>query len=697
LHQTLAIQMIFTRLRLSVFVALVFNCGLLVAQQPADTIPELSLEQLLQLKALDSSSVTEAELNARIEAVSQRPFSTREAPNVVTVITADEIRNSGARDLMDVLRMVPGIEFGSDVEGAVSIGIRGQWAAEGKVLITMDGVELNEIMYGFFLFGNDFPVTTIKRIEVVRGPGSIVNGGFAALGVINIITRDLTETPGVKVTTSAGATQAGFSRTSTEILLNTNTSDGWHISARGSLGNALRSDQQYRDLNGDSYNMRLCSEIKRRDAFATLSGHGLNIILMYRQYEMETQAPFGYIYPQQKYSNSFVQYRASATWNHKNSRGWSFNAGLHFNYDTPWQTIVGVPDDIPYSRSVKRTRFSGAVGHSITRNVSFNVGIQSFIDQGRALIDTLPFITTDSVSFTLRNQSAFGEVIWKTYLFNIIVGGRAEYNSEYGHAFVPRFAITKNFEKFSFKALVNKSFKAPTLENIDAQDSVVGIRPELIWVTEVEFGYKFSRKAYMNLNFFKTDVRDQIQYSYDVNTGYEFYRNDSQQVSYGVETEFIYRGRINQLRASWSYYSVNGMPVNSSNVVSGNNNLLLNFPQHKIAVTGTHIFPNDLAVNFTGQLISARYLITSADTAGNYVIKRFDPDALLSGTVSKKNVFPGFDVSVSIHNLLNRNYVIGLPYSGDIAPINSLSREFILRLTWHPDFSKQTPAIQPQK
>ena len=133
-----------------VLVALLLGYGQVHAQQPADTIPELSLEQLLQLKALDSSSVTEAELNARIEAVSQRPFSTREAPNVVTVITADEIRNSGARDLMDVLRMVPGIEFGTDIEGAVSFGIRGQWAAEGKVLITIDGVEINEIMYGFF-------------------------------------------------------------------------------------------------------------------------------------------------------------------------------------------------------------------------------------------------------------------------------------------------------------------------------------------------------------------------------------------------------------------------------------------------------------------------------------------------------------------------------------------------------------------
>jgi hypothetical protein len=139
------------------------------------------------------------------------------------------------------------------------------------------------------------------------------------------------------------------------------------------------------------------------------------------------------------------------------------------------------------------------------------------------------------------------------------------------------------------------------------------------------------------------------------------------------------------------------MPVNEANAVPDNSKLLLNFPQHKIAITGTHVFPNDLAINFTGQLISARYLITSLDTSDEYIIEKFNPDALLSSTLTKKNVFPGFDVSVSIHNLLNRSYPIGLPYTGELAPINALSREFVLRLTWHPDFSKQTPAIQPQK
>jgi outer membrane receptor for ferrienterochelin and colicin len=687
----------FISLSLFALFALLLNSVYLCAQQPADTIPELTLEQLLQLKALDSSSVTEAELSARIDAVSQRPFSTREAPNVVTIITGDEIRNSGARDLMDVLRMVPGIEFGTDVEGAVSVGIRGQWAAEGKVLIAMDGVEMNEIMYGFYIFGNDFPIAAIKRVEVIRGPGSIVNGGFAALGVINIITREISSTPAVKVSTTAGASQGGFTRLNTDVLLNTATTDGWKLSGRVSLGNALRSDQQYRDLDGNTYNMRLCSEIKRRDAAATISGHGLTFMLMYRQYEMETQAPFGYVVQQQKYSNRFEKYRASATWSRKGIRGWNFNAGLHFYYDRPWETISSVPDDIPYKRWAKRTRFSGAVGYAFTRNVSVNFGLQSFIDQGRALIDSLPFIRTDSVSFVVRTQAAFGEVIWKTFLFNIIAGGRAEFNSEYGLAYVPRFAITKNYERISFKALANKSFKAPTLENIDAQDSIAGIHPELIWVVEFEVGYKISRKAYINLNFFRTDVRDQIQYTYDINTGYEYYRNDSRQISYGAETEFIYRGPINQFRINWSYYSVDGMPVSSSNAVAGKSSVLLNFPQHKLAVTGTHVFSNDLAVNFTGQFVSARYLISSKDTSGNYVIKRYAPDALLSSTLTKRNVFPGFDVAVSIHNLLNRTYVIGLPYSGDITPTNSLSREFMLRLTWHPDFSKKVSSEQQQK
>jgi outer membrane cobalamin receptor len=662
-------------------------CVSLHAQQPADTLPELTLEQLLQLRALDSSSVTESELNARIEAASRRPFSTRETPNVVTVITADEIRNSGARDLMDVLRLVPGIEFGVDVEGAVSLGIRGQWGAEGKVLVAVDGVEMNEIMYGFFTFGNDFQINSIKRVEVVRGPGSVVNGGFAALGVINIITRDVTEPNGLKVSTSVGSTQTGFSRSSADILYNTHTADGWYVAMRGSAGNALRSDQPYSDFYGGSYNMRTASDIQRLDGGVNISGHGLSINLIYRDHRMQTLAPYDSIFDTLNYINRFLQYRASIAWNKKFDNGWSVQSGLYYSFDKPWNSDKPYQQDPAYNRAGRRTRLSTGLGYNFSRQTAINFGWQAFIDQAEALDTLNKFSINDSTAFVIRNQSLFAELIWKTYWFNVVIGGRAEYNSEYGGALVPRFAITKNFNRFSFKVLYNESFKAPTINNIDLQNPPGSLKPEYVKVGEIEFGYKFSRKAYLNANFFRTDIHNHIIFGFDAATGEEFYTNGVRQISYGTEAEFIYRGAVNQLRVGWSWYSVNNMPVSEENAIPDNDKALLNFPQHKLSVTGTHVFPSGFTINLTGHLVSERSLISGFDSLGDYVVSTFAPDVLLSSTISRKNILPGIDFALSLHNLLNRSYVIGMPYQGEIGAYSSLSREVVLRLTWHPQFN----------
>lgn len=67
-------------------------------------------------------------IGIEISVASIVPKSIREQSAIVSVITAKDIRASGARDLVDVLRLVPGYHFGVDVEGITGVGIRGFWA-----------------------------------------------------------------------------------------------------------------------------------------------------------------------------------------------------------------------------------------------------------------------------------------------------------------------------------------------------------------------------------------------------------------------------------------------------------------------------------------------------------------------------------------------------------------------------------------
>ena len=131
-----------------------------------------------------------------------------EAPGPITVIDRDMIKASGARDLVDVFRLVPGfyVGYASGNTDIVSYhGLADQYARRMQVLIDRRSVYTP-------LFGgvewSDLPVAMedIDRIEVVRGPNAASYGPNSFLGVINIITRHPSQDRGLKASASYGNT-----------------------------------------------------------------------------------------------------------------------------------------------------------------------------------------------------------------------------------------------------------------------------------------------------------------------------------------------------------------------------------------------------------------------------------------------------------------------------------------------------------
>ena len=158
-------------------------CVFLLASIVASAQKEITDEEMLTMSL-------EELMNVEVSVATKKSTSIRETPGVVTIIQREEIQNVGARDLLELLQiMAPGFEFGVDVEGVVGVGIRGIWAHEGKVLLMINGMEMNEEMFATTQFGNHYNVDNIERIEIIRGPGSAIYGGYASMGVINIITR----------------------------------------------------------------------------------------------------------------------------------------------------------------------------------------------------------------------------------------------------------------------------------------------------------------------------------------------------------------------------------------------------------------------------------------------------------------------------------------------------------------------------
>ncbi|HZS46584.1 MAG TPA: TonB-dependent receptor [Blastocatellia bacterium] len=119
----------------------------------------------------------------------------RLSPNAVTVITRRQIEDSGAHSLAELLRLVPGLNYRMTPMGNF-YGIRsfGSTPFSTRVLLLVDGFPFNSPdkggLSGHPSFDDFFPIEQIRRIEVVKGPGSVLYGQNAFQGIINIITRD---------------------------------------------------------------------------------------------------------------------------------------------------------------------------------------------------------------------------------------------------------------------------------------------------------------------------------------------------------------------------------------------------------------------------------------------------------------------------------------------------------------------------
>jgi len=111
----------------------------------------------------------------------------------VSLITADQIRDTPAQGLDDILQLVPGMDLtqmGPDVghPTAYNEGMRGLPTSETRFLVLLDGIPVNDPMFGYIQW-NRIPLDDIARVEVVRGGGSPLWGNAAMGGVINVITR----------------------------------------------------------------------------------------------------------------------------------------------------------------------------------------------------------------------------------------------------------------------------------------------------------------------------------------------------------------------------------------------------------------------------------------------------------------------------------------------------------------------------
>ncbi|RKZ28759.1 hypothetical protein DRQ26_00455 [bacterium] len=164
---------------------LIFLFGVPIGAQE-ENLNELSLEELLDVKVVSSA---------------QNVLRITQAPSVIRVITAEEIRQRGYKSVGEALSSIPGIYVSYDhynynvcVRG-ISAGVRG-WSRIIKVMIDNQPIAFK--YDGTKFLGPELiPIDAVDRIEVVIGPGSTLYGPDAFLGVVNIVTKEGDDIDGV--------------------------------------------------------------------------------------------------------------------------------------------------------------------------------------------------------------------------------------------------------------------------------------------------------------------------------------------------------------------------------------------------------------------------------------------------------------------------------------------------------------------
>jgi len=157
------------------------------------------------LNALGQMSLQDL-TNLEVTSVAKQPQKWLQAPAAIVVITADDIRRSGATSIPEALRLAENLQVAQINSHDWAISARGFNAnLANKLLVLIDGRAVYTPLYGGVLWDEqDYLLEDIDRIEVISGPGGTLWGANAVNGVINIITKTASDTQGLYVEGAAG-------------------------------------------------------------------------------------------------------------------------------------------------------------------------------------------------------------------------------------------------------------------------------------------------------------------------------------------------------------------------------------------------------------------------------------------------------------------------------------------------------------
>jgi iron complex outermembrane receptor protein len=155
-------------------------------------------------------------LNQQTELVTKTKVNADYVPGALTVLRANELQRYGVRTVKEALSMTPSLEMQHNHLGHTTLVTRGFGTpfSGGTVLLMLDNVNMVSAVTGFPEVILNMPIDQVERIEIIRGAASVLYGGFAYAGVVNVVSRN-----GASASASVG--NFGYRQASVSNVFNT--------------------------------------------------------------------------------------------------------------------------------------------------------------------------------------------------------------------------------------------------------------------------------------------------------------------------------------------------------------------------------------------------------------------------------------------------------------------------------------------
>jgi outer membrane receptor for ferrienterochelin and colicins len=686
---------------LLVFYLVVFST--LKAQDEKDTIIDHYLDMTL-----------EEILNTPVSIATKSEKKLSQAPSIVTVVTANDIRNIGARNIMDILQFVPGFEFSKGRIGFINVGVRGVKDAltVARVLLLKDGIPYNGIMYGSgFGTAKLFDINTIERIEIIRGPGSALYGKNAFSAVINIITKSGKNKNSVEAHASGGNFNTYdfgasyqikkenfngyFSAEKVNSDLNESTFDNgmggeskWNIGYENLFFNAKVGfkDFTFTGMFADMYNKAstgpfitesdkdysigiysLAYSKKLTENFgvnAKLFGrneHQVQNIEIYKPGLTAEAAPnitYGDLFPNGAYATpEFDAYR------------YGTDISISLNIWKKHYLLIGTESELYGLKNVKlASSYDTYTGVPLTyeeNGVTIFRGKDTQVEESRGWIEGNGH---DYYNIAFYAQNIF----YPIENLSITLGGRYDIDSEFGSVFNPRFALVWDTEgRFVYKLLYGQAYRAPnSQEQYRKTGFTVGnknLKPEKIKTAELSVSYFAGKNINSTLTGFYNVLEDMI-YAQGFTSGSPGspYENIGENTSVGLEYEFSMLLKENfHLFLNYSYtYSENKTTTSDTSETFMHRDI----SPHKINFGINYKFLKHFNLNTRLLYRSERekYFAINKNT-GEYILNnsgnktfvsqdKIGDYFLLNAKLRIFNIFSSLELSIEVYNLLNTRY-----------------------------------------